>query len=658
MAVILCPFCARENDDEREICQYCQARLKPIQIDSESPGGIPGLPQVPAQGVFDENESGPGLTDRQQPPAEIPAKHASEPESSDWLAGFRGQISTQDLSARELPIENSQPPASKRSDLDAQADEGSDFLDFPVDAGMGMDGSTDSLLLSRIFGDDLPAGPSSQAGEPGFQDRPHNFPIDQAEFAGEIPAEPAQDPGPGKPAGADELSWLRDLQSQFHEPEDLSAGEQEEGWLDAGQLDPGYSTVDGERLPDWVEEISARPLDGEKSSITADPASTDLPAWLDSIRSPATPQNILDIPPDFRGQVEIAGPLAGLQGILPAEPEISLGRKGAAYSETLPVSEAHRLQAEIFNQVIQSEGKNRPLPDRYLVTSQKIMRLAIACIIFLAVLVPVFSLQYLELVPAITPGEVLAASQIVNSIGNAAPVLIAVEYDPGFSGEMDAALAAVMDHLMIQGAFLVFISTNSSGPMQAERILELSNQVGTHQYASGADGSDYLNLGFISGGMAGVRNFAQNPRAASALDLTTSPAWDHPALVNVAAINDFSAIIVASESYEKARLWIEQVTPILQGTPLVVVSSAQSAPLLRPYYDASPQQVQGLVSGVIGSVHYAQAIGRRGIAHIYWPSFNSGLLAALILIVVGGGANAMMTLVSAQDGRRKGGKQV
>ncbi len=208
---------------------------------------------------------------------------------------------------------------------------------------------------------------------------------------------------------------------------------------------------------------------------------------------------------------------------------------------------------------------------------------------------------------------------------------------------------------MIQGAFLVFVSSNPSGPLQAEHIVAVSNQVGSHQYVNTESQNEYINLGFIPGGPAGLRNFAENPRLSNPSDISGEPAWQNPVMMTIDDINDFSLVIVASENQDKSRAWIEQASPLLVNAPLIYVVSAQSEPLIRPFFDASPRQVQGIVSGVIGSVQYGATIGRQGIAQLYWPSFNSGLLAAAILIVVGGGANALLVLSANKNGRKKGG---
>ncbi|OGO34153.1 MAG: hypothetical protein A2Z16_06150 [Chloroflexi bacterium RBG_16_54_18] len=622
MEIVICPFCGKENRAEDETCQYCQARLKPLRIDPESQPGLIGQSPGEESQVFSKKEGKPDSQDGLQASGEVtPAGKPAVSEPSDWLTGFRNQITTQDLTPGPEALDDERQPEAR--------DIRQDF-----EAGAMLDDAFRSLPFENA------------------RDNEESYP----EF---LPDEPQKAEKVGDVA-ADDLAWLRELQSQYNEVDGLSsaASKKDEGWLAANELSQDSQKREDERVPRWVGEISAGSLDKQDSEAEGGLSASELPSWLDATRPLATPQIIFGMPSGYSDQVEIAGPLAGLPGLLPAEPEIALGRKAAAYPTQLQVSETNRIQAEIFDQVLQSEGQNRPLPDRVLVSSQKVMRMAFALIILFAILAPVFSLQTLERYPAITPVEVLSASQIISRIGSESPVLIAVEYEPGFSGELDAALAAVLDHLMIQGAFLVLVSSVPSGPMQAEHIVGVSNQVGPHQYINSASQKEYINLGYISGGLAGLRNFAENPRLSNPSDISGEPAWENPVMVNIDDINDFSLVIVASENHDKSRAWIEQTSPLLEDTPLIYVVSAQSEPLIRPFFDATPQQVQGIVSGVIGSVHYGATIGRQGIAHLYWPSFNSGLLAAAILIVVGGGANALLALTASKNGRKPGGKSL
>jgi hypothetical protein len=56
--------------------------------------------------------------------------------------------------------------------------------------------------------------------------------------------------------------------------------------------------------------------------------------------------------------------------------------------------------------------------------------------------------------------------------------------------------------------------------------------------------------------------------------------------------------------------------------------SAQAEPMIRPYY---PAQIQGLVSGLAGGAAYQQSG-----PYLYWDSYAVGMIAAELLIVIGG----------------------
>ena len=85
---------------------------------------------------------------------------------------------------------------------------------------------------------------------------------------------------------------------------------------------------------------------------------------------------------------------------------------------------------------------------------------------------------------------------------------------------------------------------------------------------------------------------------------------------------------------ETGRAWIEQVKPQMGGVPLAMVASAQAGPLLLPYLDSG--QLNGLSVGLMGGAMYEQKSGRINLANQYWGSFQSGSLAGLLLLIVGG----------------------
>ncbi len=58
-------------------------------------------------------------------------------------------------------------------------------------------------------------------------------------------------------------------------------------------------------------------------------------------------------------KAESAGPLAGLLGALPAEPDVAQSSKPPAYSSRLRVSETQQSNAQIITEIIQAEGSEK-----------------------------------------------------------------------------------------------------------------------------------------------------------------------------------------------------------------------------------------------------------------------------------------------------------
>jgi hypothetical protein len=220
-----------------------------------------------------------------------------------------------------------------------------------------------------------------------------------------------------------------------------------------------------------------------------------------------------------------------------------------------------------------------------------------------------------------------------------AQILAVFDYQPGLSGEMDAAAEAVVDHLMLRGAPLALVATSPTGPMLAERFL--AQIAASHGYTRN---EQYVNLGFLAGGPTGLLSFVQHPQRTLPYTLDGVNAWEIPGLSPLAGINrvsDFGLVLVLTDDPFFARAWVEQVQPFLgdgagRVTPLVMVLSAQSEPLVRPYYEASPRQVQGLVVGLRGGAAYNRLTGREGLANAYWSAFSTGQSVAAVIVILGG----------------------
>ena len=415
---------------------------------------------------------------------------------------------------------------------------------------------------------------------------------------------------------------------------------------------------DDEILPLQEEELAEdigleveeeQQLDEERTDSDLTPA--DLPAWLEAMRpiESETPRE-RDVGVDI---VEGAGPLAGLSGVLAAETNIPRSLKDSAYAPRLQITTEQRAHVDLLEEMIAGEGKARPIPKQSVISPQNVLRWAISLVLFIAILWPAITAERQTPLPAISQ-ETGDVSSLINDLPAEARLLVAFDYQPGLSAEMDTIAAAVLDHIMLRGAYLTLVSTSPTGPFVAERFL--SQTQSTHDYTHG---EEYINMGFIPGGAAGLLSLAASPQRTIPYTTDGVEAWEvsgHdalPPLQGVGSLTDFSMVLALVDDPDVARAWIEQVQPYLAAsdaeTPLVMVVSAQSEPLIRPYYEAFPQQLQGFVAGMRGGASYARLTGRSSPPTRYWDAFSAGLSVAALLIIVGGVVNIASMLISRRE---------
>jgi hypothetical protein len=151
-----------------------------------------------------------------------------------------------------------------------------------------------------------------------------------------------------------------------------------------------------------------------------------------------------------------------------------------------------------------------------------------------------------------------------------------------------------------------------------------------HAYQNGIN---YSNLGYLPGGNAGILAFAQSPNTVMPLDASGAPAWNSVAARGIHSLSDYALILLLTDRGESARSWVEQTEGRRGATPVIVVSSAQSAPMVMPYVLSG--QVQGLVSGMRGGAAFTQEMDFSSPVRQYWNAFHLAALAVVIIIAVG-----------------------
>lgn len=596
------------------------------------------------------------LADIQAEPEKGPAAPAAEPgpapseELPDWLMKLQAESKapTYELPHVDIPFEES-PDWLAKLQASAFAEEEKPPA-AAVPAGKAAPEPTPPAEAPDWLGK-LPASayteperPTISAFTPEIAPPPGAIPDWLAEFKTEAPPaqeEPAAqvfastpEPKPVEEPGKPLPDWLADFEKSAASAEVPSlTGPEEAAAVPAGDSEPSFPM----ETPDWLsmlkpeqgeEEVPAEA--GEKPDMIA-PA--ELPSWVQAMRPVEAVVAESEVPQEEREEeTAVGGPLAGLSGVLPLSPGLGPLRKPQAYSARLQMTEGQQRHAASLERLVSTESEPRPLSGQTRLHSASLLRWAIALLLILAAGLPVVT--GIQTVPgAVYPSELSATRDLISGLGTNSPVLLVFDYEPALSGELEAAAAPVIDHLLFKGPRLAILSTSPTGPILAERFLKTTQA--SHGYQSG---QGYVNLGYLAGGPAGVLGFAEDPPATAAYTVEGAPAWQMPPLQGLQNLSDFAAVIILTDNADTGRTWIEQAGPYLNTSPMMMIISAQAEPMIRPYYDS--QQVKGLVSGLAGGKAYEQANEQAfqgpGLARGYWDAFSAGLFLAEVMILVGG----------------------
>ena len=411
--------------------------------------------------------------------------------------------------------------------------------------------------------------------------------------------------------------------------------------LSSGDVDAIFGSM---QMPDWLSSAAApsQPPASESLPPAAQPAGSiapaELPSWVQAMRPVEAA-----LPPDMsQGEasdtgVETKGPLAGLQGVLPTIPGvIKASSRPKSHSIKLNASEEQQAHSALLEQILAEETAPVPMKSSSAILSQRVLRWVITALLFLSVGGIFFSRTQIFTLPSRVPlpnDETEAAISSLDAIPAGAPVLAVFDYQPSLAGELEATSAPLFNRLLLlKHPNLVIVSTSPTGSALAERLLSTTLKDRNYQR-----GTQYVDLGYLAGGLAGVYDFAQTPTTAIPTDL-----WQSAVLQGKAHLSDFAAVIVLTDSAEAGRVWIEQAGPFRGNASFVVVSSAQAGPMLMPYMQSG--QINGLVAGLNSAAKVEQANGQPGLARCYWDAYSLGLLLAVAFMILGGFWNFILGL--------------
>jgi hypothetical protein len=587
--------------------------------------------------------------------SEIPGSQPAQPETPlsippagqipDWLSAFENPEPPASATAFTAPAEEQGFNAGQ-----SQAASAGPFVGGQDEWGQPPAGDVPAIQKDA----ELPAWlrnvapqPSSAKSETPAQAEPPAWlaVFDSSASEAEAPIQPAgvEAQPPGEPispfAGEDLPQWLSE-KSATQEARQTAAGPTlGEGGI--ARLPEKLSLGEDEMpsLPDWLGETQAEETaDVQAPAEGIEPA--QLPGWLQAMRPVEAAVSESTAAPEDNQRAERAGPLVGLRGLLSGENLVTEYQKPPPISVKLRVSDKQRLNSALLENILAEESQSKPLRKERTRAPQTVARLLVGLLLIAVLAITLFSggspagLN----TPILYQAETVQFNTLINNLPDGAPVLLAVDYEASLSGEMSVSAAPVIDHLVAKQARLALISTIPAGPILGQQLIEAAAQ----KQPGYSLANKTVNLGYLAGGSTSLQEFALHPQqsapyALNATDPNTpvANAWENQALLGVSKLQDFACIIVLTDNSETGRAWVEQVQPTLGvGTiPMLMVVSAQAAPVMQPYYESA--QVKGMVAGLAGGMTYEQLRQAPGTAHAYWSAFQSGLLTAMALIILG-----------------------
>jgi hypothetical protein len=417
------------------------------------------------------------------------------------------------------------------------------------------------------------------------------------------------------------FNWMEQKQNPPEEPEKISEPEEK---AEAEQATPPSSVEIPEvSLPASQEEVHGGTVTGKEAADDLEKAA--LPPWLQALR-PAHKEDKKSTTPASTEK----NPLAGIEGALLQENVEQFYTRPQIYGENLTISENQKKRAQILQNLVEPYHweeqeiieKNKP--------QSRIWQIIIGVLLLAAVILPSFVKNIPTFYPTLYPAEVVEMFNGLNGLTNTSPVLVAADFDSGLYGEISLSSQAVLEHLMERNIPLVSLSTTSTGATLMQEILK---QAEANQPAYPAT-ENIINLGYLPGGSMGLQALAANPVTAMPKDARLRSAWTLDILKNVRQLSDFSALVVITENADTARFWIEQVQPVLGNTPIYIIISAQSAPLLQPYYDS--HQINGYLAGLNSATIYEEMRSKLDVAHASYPAYQIALLLVTAMIFIAG----------------------
>lgn len=205
----------------------------------------------------------------------------------------------------------------------------------------------------------------------------------------------------------------------------------------------------------------------------------------------------------------------------------------------------------------------------------------------------------------------------VESLPPGSPVLLAFDYDPGSAGELDPMAIAFVRHCAEKQLKMYFVALWPLGPRMIDDKIQRFLKV---EFPQLEYGTDYVNLGFKSGGEGVIQVALTDLKKYFTADNAGTSLDEIPMTRSLKNIQEMKLILNVSAGTPGTKEWVQYAaTPY--RIPTASGCTGVQAPLFYPYY---PNQLVGLLGAIKGAAEYEAALSDK-YPRFAAPEKNEGL---------------------------------
>ena len=206
-------------------------------------------------------------------------------------------------------------------------------------------------------------------------------------------------------------------------------------------------------------------------------------------------------------------------------------------------------------------------------------------------------------------------------------VLMAFDYDPSTMPEVYPMTLAILRHAFSKDLKVIAMALWPEGASIAQDAFGIVAEVLHKEY-----GTDYINLGFKTGGLIVIQAMGTSIPAIFPTDQAGSPVEEFPIMEEVESFDDMDIIVDLSAGDPGIRHWV-MIAQARYHKKVGGGCTAVSAPAFYPYLQTG--QLVGLLGGLVGAAEYETLVKHPDSATAGMSSQALSHAVIIIFVLIG-----------------------